>query len=204
MQVAFQAITVAAAALFEGFKTAIGGTIEVLKVFANVAIAAFNSIYPYIKPLIDGIVLFGSYVLKYGVEYAKFLAAAYVGAFNAIIKGFTEVFAVIREKATAIGQGITQILQGNFKEGLSTLTTNTDGGFFETAKRIGVSFSDGFKDGFQGTYKVFDDIAAAYIKGAEKAKKAQKSNPVAFVSPTTTGGIPETSQGTAGGVFFRC
>lgn len=199
MQVAFKAISVVAAALFESFKTAIGGTIEVLKVFANVAIAAFNSIYPYIKPLIDGIVLFGSYVLKYGVEYAKFLAAAYVGAFNAIIKGFTEVFAVIREKATAIGQGITQILQGNFKEGLSTLTTNTDGGFFETAKRIGVSFSDGFKDGFQGTYKVFDDIAAAYIKGAEKAKKAQKSNPVAFVSPTTTGGTPETSQTKAGG-----
>jgi len=200
MQVAFKAISVVAAGLFESFKTAIGGTIEVLKVFANVAIAAFNSIYPYIKPLIDGIVLFGSYVLKYGVEYAKFLAAAYVGAFNAIIKGFTEVFAVIREKATAIGQGITQILQGNFKEGLSTLTTNTDGGFFETAKRIGVSFSDGFKDGFQGTYKVFDDIAAAYIKGAEKAKKAQKSNPVAFVSPTTTGGIPETSQTKAGGI----
>lgn len=200
MQVAFKAISVVAAGLFESFKTAIGGTIEVLKVFANVAIAAFNSIYPYIKPLIDGIVLFGSYVLKYGVEYAKFLAAAYVGAFNAIIKGFTEVFTVIREKATAIGQGITQILQGNFKEGLSTLTTNTDGGFFETAKRIGVSFSDGFKDGFQSTYKVFDDIAAAYIKGAEKAKKAQKSNPVAFVSPTTTGGIPETSQTKAGGI----
>lgn len=196
MQVAFKAITVVASALFESFKTAIGGTIEVLKVFANVAIAAFNSIYPYIKTLIDGIVLFGSYVLKYGVEYAKFLAAAYVGAFNAIIKGFTEVFAVIREKATAIGQGITQILEGNFKQGLSTLTTNTDGGFFETAKRIGVSFSDGFKDGFQGTYKVFDDIAAAYIKGAEKAKKAQKSNPVAFVSPTTIGGIPDTAQTT--------
>lgn len=196
MKVAFQAISVVASALFESFKTAIGGTIEVLKVFANVAIASFNAIYPYIKPLIDGIALFGSYVLKYGIEYAKFLAAAYVGAFNSIIRGFTEVFAVIREKATAIGQGITQILQGNFKEGLSTLTTNTDGGFFETAKRIGVSFSDGFKDGFQGTYKVFDDIAAAYIKGAEKAKKAQKSNPVAFVSPTTIGGIPDTGQTT--------
>lgn len=196
MKVAFQAISVVAAGLFESFKTAIGGTIEVLKVFANVAIAAFNSIYPYIKPLIDGIVLFGSYVLKYGIEYAKFLAAAYVGAFNAIIKGFTEVFAVIREKATAIGKGITQILQGNFQQGLSTLTTNTDGGFFETAKRIGTSFSDGFKDGFKGTYKVFDDIAAAYIKGAEKAKKVQKTNPVAFVSPTTIGGIPETAQTT--------
>ena len=196
MQVAFKAITVVASALFESFKTAIGGTIEVLKVFANVAIASFNAIYPYIKPLIDGIALFGSYVLKYGIEYAKFLAAAYVGAFNSIIRGFTEVFAVIREKAIAIGQGITQILQGNFKQGLSTLTTNTDGSFFETAKRIGTSFSDGFKDGFKGTYKVFDDISAAYVKGAEKAKKAQKSNPVAFVAPTTVGGIPDTAQTT--------
>lgn len=193
MQVAFKVISVVAAALFESFKTAIGGTIEVLKVFANVAIASFNSIYPYIKPLIDGIVLFGSYVLKYGVEYAKFLAAAYVGAFNAIIKGFTEVFAVIREKATAIGQGITQILQGNFKEGLSTLTTNTDGGFFETAKRIGVSFSDGFKDGFQGTYKVFDDIAAAYIKGAEKAKKVSFPG-AAPAQGAVVGGLPDSGK----------
>lgn len=200
MKVAFQAIGVAAGVLFEAFKKNLAITMEVFKVFQRTGQSAFSAIYPYIKPLIDAIVLFGSYVLKYGIEYAKLMAAAYVGAFNAIIKGFTEVFTVIKEKATAIGKGITQILEGNFKQGLSTLTTNTDGGFFDTAKRIGTAFSDGFKDGFKGTYKVFDDIAAAYIKGAEKAKKAQKSNPVAFVSPATIGGIPETPQAKAGGI----
>lgn len=194
VQVAFKIISNVAMTLFESFKTSIYGTIDVLKVFGQIAIDVFNSIYPYIKPLIDGVVKFGGVVLKYGVEYAKFLAAAYVGAFGAIIKGFTEVFAVIREKAAAIGKGISEILDGNFKEGFKTLTTNTDGNFFETAKRIGKAFSDGFADGFKGTYKAFDDIANAYIKGAEKAKQAQKKNPVPFISTPTVGGIPDSGQ----------
>jgi tape measure domain-containing protein len=199
-QVAFKAISNAAGVLFESFKTSIGGTIEIFKVFASVGKSALTSVYPYIKPLVDAVVQFGAAVFKYGIEYAKFLAAAYVGAFNSIIKGFTEVFVVIREKAAAIGKGITEILNGNFEKGFATLTTNTDGNFFNTAKRIGTAFTDGFKDGFQGTYKVFDDIADAYIKGAEKAKAAQKTNPVSFVAPVTPSGITTTAKAKTGGV----
>lgn len=200
MQVVFTAIGNAASVLFQSFKTSLGGAIEIFKIFASVGKSALSSVYPYIKPLVDGVVQFGAAVFKYGIEYAKFLAAAYVGAFNAIIKGFTEVFVVIREKAAAIGKGITEILNGNFEKGFATLTTNTDGSFYNTAKRIGTAFTDGFSEGFKGTYKVFDDIATAYIKGAEKAKAAQKANPVAFVSPVIPGGIPTSAKADTGGV----
>lgn len=199
MQVVFTAIGNAASVLFESFKTSLGGTIEIFKIFASVGKSALSSVYPYIKPLVDGVVQFGSAVFKYGIEYAKFLAAAYVGAFNAIIKGFTEVFVVIREKAAAIGKGITEILNGNFEKGFATLTTNTDGSFYNTAKRIGTAFTDGFSEGFKGTYKVFDDIATAYVKGAEKAKAAQKANPVSFIAPSAGGGLPSSSTSSGGG-----